>query len=50
MIGYLALTAPRRPRVAQLAFLVVAAFLLANKVWRAQVAVWLVALAVLPLP
>ena len=32
-IAYIALTAPQRPRVAQLAFLVVAAFLLVNKVW-----------------
>lgn len=35
-IAYIALTAPRRPRVAQLAFLVVAAFLLTNKVWSPQ--------------
>lgn len=32
-IAYIALTAPQRPRVAQLTFLVVAAFLLTNKVW-----------------
>ena len=32
-IGYIAVTAPQRPRVAQLAFLVVATFLLVNKVW-----------------
>ena len=49
-IGYLALTAPRRPRVAQLAFLVVAAFLLTNKVWSPQFSLWLVPLAVLALP
>jgi uncharacterized membrane protein len=44
------LTAPRRPRVAQLAFLVVAAFLLTNKVWSPQFSLWLVPLAVLALP
>jgi len=49
-IGYVALTAPRRPRVAQLAFLVVAAFLLINKVWSPQFSLWLVPLAVLALP
>jgi uncharacterized membrane protein len=49
-IGYIALTAPLRPRVAQLAFLVVAAFLLTNKVWSPQFSLWLVPLAVLALP
>ena len=49
-ITYIALTAPRRPRVAQLAFLVVAAFLLTNKVWSPQFSLWLVPLAVLALP
>ena len=49
-IGYIALTAPRRPRVAQLAFLAVAAFLLTNKVWSPQFSLWLVPLAVLALP
>ena len=49
-IGYVALTAPQRPRVAQLAFLVVAAFLLTNKVWSPQFSLWLVPLAVLALP
>ena len=49
-IGYIALTAPRRPRLAQLAFLVVAAFLLVNKVWSPQFSLWLVPLAVLALP
>ncbi len=49
-IGYIALTAPRRPRVTQLAFLVVAAFLLTNKVWSPQFSLWLVPLAVLALP
>jgi uncharacterized membrane protein len=49
-IGYIALTAPRRPRVTQLTFLVVAAFLLTNKVWSPQFSLWLVPLAVLALP
>ncbi len=49
-IGYIALTAARRPRVTQLAFLVVAAFLLTNKVWSPQFSLWLVPLAVLALP
>lgn len=49
-IAYLALTAPRRPRVAQLAFLIVAMFLLTGKVWSPQFSLWLVPLAVLALP
>lgn len=49
-IAYLALTANRRPRLAQLCFLVVAAFLLTNKVWSPQYSLWLVPLAVLALP
>ena len=49
-IAYIALTAPQRPRLAQLAFLVVATFLLTNKVWSPQFSLWLVPLAVLALP
>ncbi|MGL4306204.1 MAG: glycosyltransferase family 87 protein [Mycobacteriaceae bacterium] len=49
-IGYIALTAARRPRLMQLAFLVIAAFLLTNKVWSPQFSLWLVPLAVLALP
>ncbi len=49
-ITYVAFTAPQRPRVAQLLFLVVAAFLLTNKVWSPQFSLWLVPLAVLALP
>jgi uncharacterized membrane protein len=49
-IGYIGLTARQRPRLAQLAFLVVAAFLLTNKVWSPQYSLWLVPLAVLALP
>jgi uncharacterized membrane protein len=50
IIGVLALTAPRRPRLAQLCFLVVGAFLLVNKVWSPQYSLWLVPLAVLAIP
>jgi uncharacterized membrane protein len=49
-ITLLALAAPRRPRLAQLAFLITAAFLLSNKVWSPQYVVWLVPLAVLARP
>lgn len=49
-ITYIALTAPQRPRMVQLLFLVVAAFLLTNKVWSPQFSLWLVPLAVLALP
>jgi uncharacterized membrane protein len=49
-IAYIALTANQRPRVAQVAFLVVAVFLLTNKVWSPQFSLWLVPLAVLALP
>ena len=50
VVVWIALTAPRRPRVAQLCFLVVAGFLLTNKVWSPQYSLWLVPLAVLALP
>jgi len=49
-IAYITFTAPQRPRVVQLAFLVVAAFLLTNKVWSPQFSLWLVPLAVPALP
>jgi uncharacterized membrane protein len=49
-IAYIALTAKNRPRLAQVAFLVIAAFLLTNKVWSPQFSLWLVPLAVLALP
>ena len=49
-IGFVTLSAPTRPRLAQLGFLVVAAFLLTNKVWSPQYSLWLVPLAVLALP
>ncbi|WP_406393667.1 glycosyltransferase family 87 protein [Streptomyces sp. NBC_00887] len=49
-IAGLALTARRRPRFAQLAFLVVAAFILTNKVYSPQYVLWLIPLAVLARP
>ncbi|MGH3933815.1 MAG: glycosyltransferase family 87 protein [Pseudonocardiaceae bacterium] len=49
-IGWVALAAPRCPRLAQLCFLVVCAFLLVNKVWNPQHSLWLVPLAVLAIP
>lgn len=51
-VGLTVLTymAPRRPRLAQLAFLVVAAFLLFSKVWSQQYVLWLVPLALLARP
>ncbi|MDQ1709207.1 MAG: hypothetical protein QOG49_592, partial [Frankiaceae bacterium] len=50
LIYYLVLRAPVRPRVPQVAFLVVVAFLLVNKVWSPQYAIWYVPLGVLALP
>jgi uncharacterized membrane protein len=50
LIGLLILTAPRRPRVPQVFFLVLAVFLLSNKVWSPQYVVWLVPLVVLCRP
>jgi uncharacterized membrane protein len=49
-IALLALAAPRRPRLGQLVFLVVAAFLLTGKVWSQQYVLWLIPLAVLARP
>ncbi|PPK68027.1 putative membrane protein [Actinokineospora auranticolor] len=49
-IAYIGLQAVNRPRLAQLSFLVVSAFLLTNKVWSPQYSLWLVPLAVLALP
>jgi uncharacterized membrane protein len=49
-IAALTVTAPRRPRFAQLAFLIVAAFILTNKVYSPQYVLWLVPLAVLARP
>jgi len=50
LIAALILTAPRRPRVPQVFFLVLAVFLLSNKVWSPQYVVWLVPLVVLARP
>ncbi|MDG4834757.1 glycosyltransferase 87 family protein [Solwaraspora sp. WMMD1047] len=49
-IAGLALRAERRPRLAQLAFLVVAAFLIFSKVWSQQFVLWLLPLLVLARP
>ncbi len=49
-VFWLALRAPRRPRLPQVLFLTVAAFLLTNKVWSPQYSLWLVPLAVLARP
>jgi uncharacterized membrane protein len=49
-VGALVLLAPRRPRVGQVAFLLVAGFVLFNKVDSPQYALWLVPLAVLARP
>ncbi len=49
-IGYVALRAPRPPRVAALGFLTVAAFLLFAKVWSQQFVLWLLPLVVLARP
>ncbi|UGQ15477.1 glycosyltransferase 87 family protein [Yinghuangia sp. ASG 101] len=49
-IAALALCAPRRPRFAQLAFLIVAAFLFTNKVYSPQYVLWLLPLVVLARP
>ena len=46
----LGLKAPQTPRLAQLAFLVVAGFLLVNKVYSPQYVLWLLPLAVLARP
>lgn len=49
-IAALALYAPRRPRLAQLAFLVVALFIVTNKVYSPQYVLWLIPLAALARP
>jgi len=50
LIAVLALAAPRRPRLPQLCFLFLAAFLILNKVWSPQYVLWIVPLAVLCRP
>ncbi len=49
-IAVFGLWTQRRPRVAELVFLIVACFLLVNKVWSPQYSLWLVIPAVLALP
>jgi uncharacterized membrane protein len=49
-IALLCLFAPRRPRLAQVFFLVVAAFLIFSKVWSQQYVLWLLPLIVLARP
>ncbi|MER6911453.1 glycosyltransferase 87 family protein [Streptomyces sp. NPDC000594] len=49
-LAVLTFCAPRRPRFAQLAFLVVAAFILTNKVYSPQYVLWLIPLAALARP
>lgn len=50
LIALLALAAPRRPRLAQLVFLIVAAFILTNKVYSPQFVIWLIPLLALARP
>jgi uncharacterized membrane protein len=49
-VGVLVWKAPWRPRVAQIAFLLVAGFVMLNKIDSPQYALWLVPLAVLARP
>jgi uncharacterized membrane protein len=49
-IAVLVLAAPRRPRLPQVCFLLLAAFLMLNKVWSPQYVIWLVPFAVLASP
>jgi hypothetical protein len=49
-VALLIFLAPRRPRLAQVGFLVVAAFLVFSKVWSQQYVLWLLPLAVLARP
>jgi uncharacterized membrane protein len=50
LIAALTLAAPRRPRLPQVFFLILASFLLVNKVWSPQYVIWLVPLVVLARP
>jgi uncharacterized membrane protein len=49
-VVFLAVRAPRRPRLAQLVFLTLAVFLIFNKVWSQQFVLWLLPFAVLARP
>ena len=50
LVGLLVLLAPRRPRFGAVAFLVVAAFLMTNKVYSPQYVLWLLPFVVLARP
>jgi uncharacterized membrane protein len=50
VVAWIGLSAPTKPRVAQLAFLAVLAFLLTTKVWSPQYSLWLVPLLALARP
>jgi uncharacterized membrane protein len=50
VVAYVGLAAPVRPRLAQLAFLSVLAFLITTKVWSPQYSLWLVPLLALARP
>ncbi|HEV2888837.1 MAG TPA: glycosyltransferase 87 family protein [Frankiaceae bacterium] len=50
LVGIVTLSAPRRPRVAQVTFLLLAGFLLVNKVNSPQYTIWLIPLAALARP
>ncbi|MGI8721297.1 MAG: glycosyltransferase family 87 protein, partial [Geodermatophilaceae bacterium] len=49
-VAFVGLRAPVRPRLPQLLFLLLAGFLLVNKVWSPQFSLWLLPLAVLARP
>lgn len=49
-LAFVVLTVKERPRVAEVAFLAVFAFMLTSKVWSPQYSIWLVPLLVLALP
>ncbi|MEU4548918.1 glycosyltransferase family 87 protein [Nonomuraea dietziae] len=49
-IAVLTMLAPQRPRLAQICFLALAAFMMTNKVWSPQFVLWLVPFAVLARP
>ncbi|SDS69344.1 glycosyltransferase family 87 protein [Microlunatus soli] len=49
-IGWLIISAPRRPRFAQVGYLVIAAFLITNKVYSPQYVLWLLPLMILARP
>jgi uncharacterized membrane protein len=50
LVVFVAVRAPTRPRIAQLAFLAVVAFLLVSKIWSRQYSLWLLPLVALARP